>query len=45
MDDAVHLEFVPKTFSYCDHKQDWQPYPVDPYPCYIVCVTRHAVGK
>ena len=18
-----------------DHEQDWQPYPVDPYPCYI----------
>ena len=18
-----------------DHKQDWQPYPVDPYPCYM----------
>ena len=27
-------------FSLCsaDHKQDWQPYPVDPYSCYI-CVT------
>ena len=18
-----------------DHEQDWQPYPVDPYPCYM----------
>ena len=23
-----------------DHVQDWQPYPVDPYSCYI-CVTIH----
>ena len=23
-----------------DHEQDWQPYPVDPYSCYI-CVTIH----
>ena len=23
-----------------DHVQDWQPYPVDPYSCYIeLCVT------
>ena len=23
-------------FSYsADHVQDWQPYPVNPYPCYI----------
>ena len=20
-----------------DHEQDWQPYPVDPYSCYIMC--------
>ena len=20
-----------------DHEQDWQPFPVDPYPCYIGC--------
>ena len=20
-----------------DHVQDWQPYPVDPYSCYIMC--------
>ena len=24
-----------------DHEQDWQPYPVDPYSCYIICVTIH----
>ena len=23
------------------HEQDWQPYPVDPYSCYI-CVTMHS---
>ena len=23
-----------------DHVQDWQPYPVDPYSCYM-CVTIH----
>ena len=23
-----------------DHEQDWQPYPVDPYSCYM-CVTIH----
>ena len=23
-----------------DRKKDWQPYPVDPYSCYI-CVTIH----
>ena len=21
-----------------DHKQNWQPYPVDPYSCYCLCV-------
>ena len=25
---------------FADHEQDWQPYPVDPYSCYI-CVTIH----
>ena len=20
-----------------DHEHDWQPYPVDPYPCYDIC--------
>ena len=24
-----------------DHEQDWQPYPVDPYSCYRLCVTIH----
>ena len=24
-----------------DHEQDWQPYPVDPYSCYAICVTIH----
>ena len=24
-----------------DHVQDWQPYPVDPYSCYSICVTIH----
>ena len=24
-----------------DHVQDWQPYPVDPYSCYCICVTIH----
>ena len=24
-----------------DHVQDWQPYPVDPYSCYSLCVTIH----
>ena len=24
-----------------DHEQDWQPYPVDPYPCYTIFVTIH----
>ena len=27
-----------------DHEQDWQPYPVDPYSCYMcnhICVTIH----
>ena len=25
-----------------DHEQDWQPYPVDPYPsCYIYVMTTH----
>ena len=24
-----------------DHVQDWQPYPVDPYSCYHICVTIH----
>ena len=24
-----------------DHVQDWQPYSVDPYSCYICCVTIH----
>ena len=23
-----------------DHEQDWQPFPVDPYSCYM-CVTMH----
>ena len=28
-------------FAYsADHVQDWQPYPVDPYSCYM-CVTIH----
>ena len=26
--------------SAADHVQDWQPYPVDPYSCYM-CVTIH----
>ena len=25
-----------------DHVQDWQPYPVDPYSCYM-CVTIHNI--
>ena len=20
------------------HEQDWQPYPVDPYPCYVMTI-------
>ena len=24
-----------------DHEQDWQPYPVDPYPC-AICATIHS---
>ena len=24
-----------------DHVQDWQPYPVDPYSCYHICVIIH----
>ena len=27
-------------FCSVDHEQDWQPYPVNPYSCYI-CVTIH----
>ena len=30
-----------------DHEQDWQPYPVDPYPyymCDILCTTLFLVG-
>ena len=24
-----------------DHEQDWQPYPVDPYSCYMLCDHTH----
>ena len=24
-----------------DHEQDWQPYPVDPYSCYMCDCTLH----
>ena len=27
-----------------DHEQDWQPYPVDPYSCYI-CVTINGIKR
>ena len=27
-----------------DHVQDWQPYPVDPYSCYM-CVTIHSYKR
>ena len=23
--------------SSADHAQDWQPYPIDPYSCYMLC--------
>ena len=27
---------------YADHEQDWQPYPVDPYSCYMCDHTVHS---
>ena len=30
------------TCSSADHVQDWQPYPVDPYSCYMCDHTRYA---
>ena len=30
----VRTETGKKKTCSADHEQDWQPYPVDPYPCY-----------
>ena len=34
---GVREEFIFPVNSYlvADNEQDWQPYPVDPYPCYM----------
>ena len=24
-----------------DHEQDWQPYPVDPYSCYVMTIHKY----
>ena len=26
-----------------DHEKDWQPYPVDPYSCYICVITQYSI--
>ena len=31
--DRETIYFFPVQLA--DHEQDWQPYPVDPYPCYM----------
>ena len=34
---------IPFSFFSVDHVQDWQPYPVDPYSCYMrVTILSHS---